>query len=391
MELHEYRHYEQPLLCHALWRHHALRQRAASLLLPSRGYPLEKTGNGNRHIYDIISATDKALAATYTETPELILRLQDEGEIARIEDPPSQEIKPALNLTEKLKESKAETIKTSKDEDVAVDDWKIFVRKPNFWNFKAWLSLKFTQNYVSDNWYQGGEKNNSLLSELNLEANYNNKQKVTFDNKLEMKLGFQSSENDDEHKFKTNSDLIRLTNKLGLRAIKHWYYLISLQSWTQFYPGYRANDKRVYSDFMSPFESLFSIGMEYRPQFKKFWLEANLNPLALRCKYVDRGYLASSFGIDKNRRVKWSYGSNITINYNWNIVKNISWKGRIYWFTDYSLTQFEWENTFKFTINRYLNTELFLYPRFDDNRRRKEGASYWQFRELLSIGLTLSI
>lgn len=207
-----------------------------------------------------------------------------------------------------------------------------------------------------------------------------------------MKLGFQSSHNDDEHKYKTNSDLIRMTNKLGIRAVKHWYYTMMLQSWTQFYRGYKANDPKIYSDFMSPFESVLSIGMDYQYNTKnnKFRVNATLSPLALKLKYVGRPSLVTSFGINKGHHAKWEYGSNITINYNWNIVKNVSWAGRIYYFTDYSKSQIEWENTFNLTINKYLSARLFLYPRYDDSVNRKEGDSYFQFNELLSLGLNVN-
>lgn len=272
------------------------------------------------------------------------------------------------------------------------DDLGIVVRRPNFWSLKYNLSLQFTQNYVSDNWYKGGESHNALLASTVIEANYNNQQKITFDNKLEMKLGFQTSQNDEEHKYKTNSDLIRLTNKLGLRAVKNWYYTVMLQSWTQFCKGYKANDPRVYSDFMSPFESLLSIGMDYQQttKNKRFTISATLSPLALKFKYVGRSSLITHYGLDEGKHTKWEYGSNVTINYKWNIMNNVSWSGRLYYFTDYTKTQIEWENTFNLTINRYLSARLFLYPRFDDSRNKGMDKSHFEFNELLSMGFNMN-
>ena len=180
-----------------------------------------------------------------------------------------------------------------------------------------------------------------------------------------------------------------MTNQLGLRAINHWDYTVMLQSWTQFYPGYKANDPKVYSDFMSPFEALLSVGMKYNAatRNKKFSVNATLAPLSLKLKYVDRKGLATSFGISEGHQARWDWGPNITVNYTWNILNNVSWSSRIYYFTDYSKSQIEWENTFKFTINKYLKGSLFLYPRFDDSRARQEGETYFQFNELLSLGL----
>lgn len=339
-------------------------------------------------ILDAISLTDLYMTEACINHPELTTPIpKTKSGNTNIESVP---ITPELTLSERFTPNKEE--QSIPSQPLAEDDLGIIVHKPNFWNIKTNLTLQFTQNYVSDNWYKGGESHNALLASTIIEANYNNQRKLTFDNKLEMKLGFQTSHNDKEHKYKTNSDLLRLTNKLGLRAVKHWYYTVMLQSWTQFYKGYKSNDPKVYSDFMSPFESLLSVGMDFQTQSKnnKFKINATLSPIALKLKYVNRKPLRESFGLKKTQSAKWEYGSNITINYTWNIIKNVSWTGRIYYFTDYSSTQLEWENTFNLSINRYLSARIFLYPRFDDSRTRKDGQSDFEFNELLSLGLNLN-
>ena len=330
---------------------------------------------------------DKTLAEACLRYPSLVLSVEDKGAPLIDED----------NFTPRLPQQKLPTPEFRADDVNPIpmgndNDWNLVVRKPNFWTFKTNFALQFTQNYVSDNWYKGGESHNALLASTVLEANYNNQRKLTFDNKLEMKLGFQTSHNDEKHKYKTNSDLIRLTNKLGLRAVKHWYYTVMLQSWTQFYRGYKSNDEKIYSDFMSPFESLLSVGMDYQYNTRnnKFRINATLSPIALKLKYVGRPSLVTSFGLDEGKHSKWEYGSNVTINYTWDIVKNVKWTGRIYYFTDYSSTQVEWENTFNLSINRYLSARLFLYPRFDDSRKRSEDQSNFEFNELLSLGLNVN-
>lgn len=342
--------------------------------------------NISKHIASLLPLTDVYLAKACIAYPQLAVDIPKAAELTNdVDDMP---ITPELTLADKQTNESTPNWLPSLNE----DDLGIVVRKPNFWTFKTNFSLQFTQNYVSDNWYKGGESHNALLASTVIEANFNNQRKLTFDNKLEMKLGFQTSHNDEEHKYKTNSDLIRLTNKLGLRAVKHWYYTIMLQSWTQFYKGYKSNDRKVYSDFMSPFESLLSVGMDYQQNSRnnKFRISATLSPLALKLKYVARPSLITSFGLSEPHHSKWEYGSNVTINYTWNIVRNISWTGRIYYFTDYSSTQLEWENTFNLAINRYLSARVFLYPRYDDSRNRTNNQSDFEFNELLSLGLNLN-
>ena len=79
-------------------------------------------------------------------------------------------------------------------------------------------------------------------------------------------------------------------------------------------------------------------------------------PVACKFTYVDRKYLATSFGLKENRHTKFDpIGSTITINYTWNMFKNVSWRSRIYYFTNYKKALFEWENTFNLRINKYLS------------------------------------
>lgn len=329
----------------------------------------------------------------YMNSPWLVTTTERQLREADSKRPPTERemphgIEPRVSLVEKSK-PKADEVSDEVEQGVD-DDWRIVVRKPNFWTIKTNASLQLMQNYISDNWYKGGESSNSWLAALNIEATYNNKQKVVFYNYLETKLGFISTHGDDEHNFRSNADLLRMTNKLGLQATKHWYYTLLLQSWTQFYRGYKANDATVYSDFMSPFESVLSLGMDYKLSVKNFSLTATIAPFACDLKYVDRAALATSFGVDEGKHSKFSYGSNLTIKYDWTICKNVTWNGRIYYYTDYSKAQLEWENTFNLTINKFLSTKLFLYPRFDDDVTREEGESYLQFNELLSFGLNIT-
>lgn len=272
------------------------------------------------------------------------------------------------------------------------------VKKPNFWTRKGDGFLQFLQNYVSGNWYKGGESNYSMLSALTLEANYDNKSKWKWDNKLELKLGFQTSPSDTVNKFKTNEDLIRLTSKVGLQASKRWYYTLQFIGYTQFTRGLKANDRRVYSDFMSPFNLNLSLGMEYKMEWfdKRLTGTVNISPLALNFRYVDRTFFRNNdgsevwfptrYGIEEGKHHLLDFGSQFVIDYTWKLAENISWKSRMYGFTSYKRVEFEWENTFSFQFNKYISSKLFLHPRFDDNRARDDKYGYWMFKEFFSIG-----
>lgn len=271
-----------------------------------------------------------------------------------------------------------------------ISDFHIHVRRPNFWTLKGSFSMQFMQYYVSDNWYKGGDNHVSMLGAFNMEANYDNKQKFTFNNKLETKLGFQSAASDTHHKFKTNADLLRLTDKVGLQASKHWYYTVMLQSWTQFYKAYNANSDDVTSDFMSPFESVLSLGMDYKLSKKKVNLTATLSPLAMNLKSCRREELTGRYGIDEGKHIKTNFGSTATINMTLKFCNQVNWVTRLYTFYDYKHLKMEWENTINLKVNKYLSTKLFLYPRFDNSVTKKEGSSYFQFNEYISVGLDVN-
>lgn len=269
----------------------------------------------------------------------------------------------------------------------------IVVLKPNFWTFKGDYYLQFLQNYVSDNWYKGGEKNYSVMGSTVLEANYNNKQKVRWDNKLEIKVGAQTSQSDTVHKVKINTDLLRFTSRLGLQATKKWYYTIQGVTTTQMFRNFSNNSNNVLSDFLSPLTFNLSIGMDYKPSFFKGKLTGNVHlaPLAYNLKYVNRKNLNTRYGIDADRQTLNDYGSQFTIDLTWQLCNNVKWRSRLYAYTTYERSEMEWENTFSFQFNKYISSMLYVYPRFDDSKQRDSDYGYFQLKEYISFGFSYSM
>ena len=269
---------------------------------------------------------------------------------------------------------------------------EVSVEKPRFWKYKGDGYLQFMQNYVSGNWYKGGEDNYSAVGSLTLEANYDNKSKWKWDNKLEMKLGFQTSPSDTVHKFKSNEDLIRYTGKVGLQAANKWYYTIQVLAYTQFTQGLKANKENVFSDFMSPFNLNVGIGMDYKIEWlnKKLTGSVNMSPLAINYRYVDRTSLAKSFGIDypTHEHSLTDFGSQLTTSVEWKMNDVVTWKSRLYAFTSYKRAEIEWENTFALKVSKYISANLFLFPRFDDSNNYDDKLGYWQFKEYSSLGFS---
>ena len=331
---------------------------------------------------DVTNAVDAALLSLYMRRPDLVknneTNLMNAG---LLRNDVNEEVKPHVELAEKVA-----PVPEVPEEVVPV---AVVVEKPNFWKFKFDGSMQFLQNYVSDNWHKGGESNYSAVASTVFELNYNDQERVLFDNKLEMKLGFQTSRSDTVHKFKPNNDLLRYTGKLGLQAHKKWYYTLQLLAYTQFTRGLKANDKNVYSDFMSPFDLNVGIGMEYKVEALNKRLTGTLNflPMAYNFRYVDRLALATKYGLDEGKHPLHDFGSQLTVDLTWKMAEQISWKTRLYGFTSYKRGLIEWENLITLKVSKYISANLFLYPRFDDSGTRDDDMGYFQFQEYSSLGL----
>lgn len=321
----------------------------------------------------------------YTNVPWLVTTTQTQVESAEglRKDIVGQPPKKIKDITEG----------TNDNVDLGIEDvsYKVVTRRPNFWTFGGTFSFSMSQNYVSSNWYQGDQRNNSFGVVTELWANYNNPKGFKFENKFSTRLGFVSQHKDKYHKYATNSDKTEIVSLIGLQAFKHWYYILKVDAWTQLYPKYSSNSDNVTSDFLSPVEGNLSLGMQYTLDVKNFHLDANLAPLSYHAKYCDRDALRSSFGIRGDHHASNDFGPNFTINYKWTIAKNIVTSGKLYYYSDYHYVLGRYESTTTFQINKYLKTELYLYSIFQDNRHVDGKREFFQYRENLSLGLTFSL
>ncbi len=272
-------------------------------------------------------------------------------------------------------------------------DFDIQIVKPNFWKTSGKFSLQFTQNYFSENWYKGGNNNVTMLSNLVLEANYNDQKRITWDNKLDLRLGFVTATSDSIHRYLSNNDKIQLNSKLGIKAAKNWYYTVSAEAKSQFLPGHKANDRRTYSKFMAPLDVYVSLGMDWKPKFKNgnsFSLA--LLPFSYKMRLIhddDVDIHRSNNMVDKD--FQQDFGSKIEFNSKITVVKGLTWKCRCFYFTSYEYVESEMENVLSFQFNKYISSEVYTLWRFDDNRSRKfydDTLGFFQFKEYFTLGLS---
>jgi hypothetical protein len=322
---------------------------------------------------------DRALLSAYAKDVRLVRA--DENEIMSRKI--IQELPPTASKSRGISELfKAEPVEDNFGKP------RLKVYKPNWWTHGGSFSIQTTQNYVSDNWYQGGENTNTLLAYLAFKANYNDREKVQFDNLFEARLGVTSSPSDTCHKFLVNNDLLRITSKLGIQASKHWYYTISGEFNTQSFNAYQKNTNTLLACFLSPANLIFSVGMDYKIKNKKLDFSLLLSPIAYNLRYVgDKDVDETRYGLKEGKKFLQIYGSKLTSTWTWQLSSTFSWKSRLYYFTNYDHVEAEWENTFDYRLNKYLSSQLFLHGRYDDGTTPKSGHSYFQLKEYFSFGL----
>lgn len=333
--------------------------------------------------------TDKALMNLYVKSPLVVGFFEDEIMNQRL-------FQDNIVKEDKTK-AKASILNLFRSEDAPsnVVETEFVIKKPNFWLTGGNGSIQFSQNYISKNWYKGGESTNNLQAFLTLFANYNDKEKIQWENMIEAKLGFNTAKSDTLHEYRVNSNVIRLVSKLGVRAVSKWYYTLSVDASTQIATNYKQNSNDVVTAFLAPSNVMINIGMDYKLSKKKFNLSVEMSPLSYNAKYIRPKYIdseffnESKFGFEQGRSTMHDVGSTVKGTFVWNLTSNIVLNSRLRYFTDYAKVEVEFENTFNMRLNKYLSTKLYFYGRFDDGIK-KTGDSYFQYNELLSFGLNYS-
>ena len=265
------------------------------------------------------------------------------------------------------------------------------VRRTN-WLHKADAVLQFSQAYLSPNWYQGGNNNLSLLINLLWDVRLNEvyHPSILFESTLSYKLGLNSTPQDSIHNYSVSEDLLQYNMKFGIRAKHQWFYSLTTQFKTQILNVYGENSRIRKAAFLSPGELNVGVGMTYSTTTlkKRLKLNVSLAPLSYNLKTcIDHAVDPGQFGISAGHITNSQWGSSAEVTVNWELFTNVSWRSRLFLFTDYSDFQGDWENTFNFTINRFLSTQIYVHLRYDTTSDIvSDRWRHWMLKEILSFG-----
>ncbi len=261
----------------------------------------------------------------------------------------------------------------------------------NPWTKKGNTQFRMSQNYLSPNWSNGGESNITGMVSVWLEANYNNLKNIQFDNYLQVQTGVNTSSSDTLRHMNISTDQLRIVSKLGILMHNNWYYTISSEFLTQMMNNYKKNTNILQSSFLSPAKLFVSVGMDFKKTNKKkgYDLSIFLSPLTYKLNYLydNRNMNPASYGIDPGKHVGHEFGLKVSSTINWKFSDQINWRSKIYYYSDFSYIDSDWENTIDLMLNHNFSTQIYLHMKMDDRIQRDPGEMLLQWQELLSFGV----
>lgn len=331
---------------------------------------------------------DEARYRTMIDKPGSVVYIQ-----ALLPDPPELTDR-KHNLSEEIIADIPEFIHED-NAPVAIDD----IRPINwFHTFNG--AVQFSQAYLSPNWYQGGHNALTLLVNFfwNVKLNEVYHPNLLLDNTVSYKLALNSTPQDTHHNYSVSEDIFQWNFKFGVKAFKKWFYSLTTQFKTQLLNTYGENSDIRKASFLSPGTLNFGLGMTYsttnKPKTLKF--NASISPLSYNLNTcIDLKVDPVQYNIPAGAKTKSEIGSNAELTLQWQMTPNILWRSRLFSFTDYKYFLSDWENTFSFTINRFLSTQIYVHLRYDSSTEITDVAAtkrwrYWMLKEMLSFGFSYS-
>lgn len=269
-------------------------------------------------------------------------------------------------------------------------------KKDTLWTTEGNFSLNFSQVSLT-NWSAGGKSSMSGVGMMNYKASYK-KEKLSWDNTIDLRYGFLKEQNIDLRK---SDDNIDISSKLGIQTKEgsKWHYAGLLNFKSQFAEGinYDDVDEKVISKFMSPGYLNLSVGLDYKLDNFSLYL----TPVNGKFTFVTDDVLSDegAFGVDPGKKSRGELGAMAKVEYKTEIMKNVTLDTKIDLFTNY-LENFgnidiDWTGKVNMKVNDYLSANLVMQLIYDDDidigdPDTGESGPKVQFMESFGAGLTLT-
>ena len=253
------------------------------------------------------------------------------------------------------------------------------------WRREATLMLQVTQNYVTDNWYQGGSSSFAGLGIAKGQISYI-RERFTWENFGEWRIGGSTISADSLHKVNTTDDLFKIYSKANLRIVPKLFTSFSVEMETRFLPTYKSNSSDLKSGPFSPFRFNAAFGLDYKPVKD---LSISFSPISYKVIHImdTMRVNVTDYGLEKGQRTQNNIGMSVRLEYLWKPVREVALETKFYFYTNYHDVELDLEVNCDFIINRFMSARLMLHPRYDTSVIM-DGDTHakLQFRELLSVG-----
>lgn len=279
--------------------------------------------------------------------------------------------------------------------------------KKSPWTQGGFLSI-YGGQAGSRNWAAGTDRFSfSIAAYMNLYAN-KNWGKHHFSNSID--LGYAMN-NSAANGISKNDDKIDFVSKYGYELKNEkWRVGAAFNLRTQFTNGYDEDDKsRRTSGFFAPAYITIGPGIDFKP-CKSFSLF--MTPVAARWvvvtnrpySYVYQGgvkpdgsperALASLYGVDPGRQVRFEAGPYISASYYGQVMKNVKYKTRLDLNSDFSRSDpgnidWYWTNTVHMHVNKWLLVTYNFDVIYDNDVKMfgpRKNTAATQLRSLLGVG-----
>lgn len=257
------------------------------------------------------------------------------------------------------------------------------------WRYELNTSLQITQNFATNNWYQGASNSFSMLASAKGYIRYKH-ENILWENNGEWRAGVSTVSGDSLRKVKNTDDVFRINSKFGYQVHEHWYVSAIGEFRTNLWNNWRANTKELSTSFLTPIRFTLGVGADYKP-IKG--LSVNIAPATYKLVYAMKAESdmvnVTDYGIEEGKNLLHELGSSVRVDWRWRPVREIIVDANFYFFTNYKRVETELELDVDFIINRYLSAKVMIHPRYDSTVELAEGQkNKLQFKELISIGFS---
>ena len=252
------------------------------------------------------------------------------------------------------------------------------------WRREATLMAQITQNYVTDNWYQGGSSSFAALGIAKGQISYI-RERFTWENFGEWRMGGSTVSADTLHKMNTTDDMFKIYSKANLRIVPKLFTSLSVELDTRLFPTYKSNSMELKSAPFSPLRFTAAFGIDYKPVKD---LSLSFSPVSYKLIHIaDKRVSPTDYGLEEGQFTQHNIGSSIRLEYLWKPVREFALETKFYMYTNYHNVELDLEVNADFIINRWLSARLMLHPRYDTSVIMEgDKCAKIQFRELLSLG-----